>query len=78
MAQTIFICVLAVIMAEVYVRTRHPKIYALLNSAAGIAGMILLRYFTAGIWEITPYNSALSAVLGIPGALLFYISGLGG
>lgn len=77
MGQAIFLCVIAVIVAEVYARTRHPKIYALLNSAAGVAIMLLLRHFTAGVWEITPYNSALSAVLGIPGALLIYIVGAG-
>lgn len=76
MVEIIVLSVLAVIVTEVYAHTRHPKLFAFFNSAAGVGGMLLSQYLTTGGFTVTMYNSALSAILGIPGAVLIYIAGV--
>lgn len=78
MIEVVVLCVLGVLTAEIYVRTKHPKLYALVNSALGLGGILLIRFATAGEIAVTGYNSAFSAILGIPGAILVYISQIGG
>ena len=76
MVEIIVLSVLAVIVAEVYAHARRPKLFAFFNSAAGVGGMLLSQYLTTGGFTVTMYNSALSAILGIPGAVLIYIAGV--
>lgn len=78
MAEIAVLCVFAVIVTEIYARTKHPKLSALINSGLGIGGMLLSQILAVGTVCVTPYNAALSAILGIPGAVLLYIFNLWG
>lgn len=79
MAEILILCALGVIVAEIYARTRRPKLYAFLNSAAGVGSMLLVQYMTGNGFLVNAYSSALSAILGVPGAaLLFIINVTGG
>ena len=76
MAEIAVFCVLALIITEIYARTKHPKLYAFINSVLGIAVMLSTQFFGSGTLCVTPYNSAFSAILGVPGALALFIIGL--
>ena len=78
MAEIIMLCVMAVTVAEVYVRTRRPKLYALINSVLGVGGMLLSQYMLTGEMTVTAYNAAFSAIMGVPASLLMLILGYGG
>lgn len=77
MAQILVLCTFGVIVTEIYIRTRRPKLYAFLNSAAGVGTMLLMQYIAGG-FAVNAYNSALSAILGIPGAVLLFIVNITG
>lgn len=77
MSEIAGICVLAVIMAGIYARTAHPKLYAFFNTAAGVVSLVASQiYFTGTVSGITPYSAALSVILGVPGTALHYFLGL--
>ena len=73
MAEIVILCVLALIVGEVYIRTKRPKLYALLNTAAGAGVLLVLQLAAKGEICITGFNTALSGILGIPGAVLCFI-----
>lgn len=73
MAEIIILCVMGLIMAEVYVRTKRPKLYAFLNTAAGTGGMLLVQLITKSEICVTGFNTAISGILGMPGAVLCVI-----
>lgn len=77
MAEIIILAVFGVIITEIYARTRRPKLYAFVNTALGIGSLILWQALSGTI-NLTAYNSALSAILGIPGTVLLYIMSIGG
>ncbi len=77
MAEIIVLCVMGVIMCEIYSRTKRPKLYALLNTAAGAGGLFLLQLFLDGVY-INNFNSAISGILGVPGVILCALLGTGG
>lgn len=77
MAEIMILVVLGLIITEVYARTRRPKLYAFINTAVGIASLVLFQV-SGGIINITAFNSAFSAILGIPGTVLLYIMSIGG
>ncbi len=71
MAEITVICILAVFVAVLYGKTAHPKLYAFLNAAAGVLSLAASQiYFGSGPENITPYNTALSVILGVPGTVL--------
>ncbi len=76
MAGIFVLCVFGVIMTEIYVRTKRPKAFALMNTLLGVGVMLLIRGIMGGAICVTGYSAALSAILGIPGAALIYILGL--
>lgn len=78
MAEIIALCVLAVIMGEIYSGTRRPKLYALLNTAAGTGCMMLLHLFLNSAISVNSYSCAFSGILGIPGAILVSLLQTGG
>ena len=78
MVEIIILCTLAVIMSEVYSKTKHPKLYALLNTAAGAGSLILSQLVLKGEICINSYNCAFSGILGIPGAILLSLIHTGG
>ena len=74
MAEITVICILTVLMAVLYGRTAHPKLYAFFNAVSGVLSLAASQiYFGGGIETITPYNTALSVVLGVPGTVLHRI-----
>lgn len=77
MAEIVILCVMGVIMCEVYSRTKHPKLYALLNTAAGVGSLFLWQFFSDCVC-INNFNSAVSGILGIPGVILCALLGTGG
>ncbi len=71
MAEIILICIAALIMAAVYSGSRHPKMYAFINTAAGVLSLAASEMlFSGNLNGINYYNTALSAILGVPGTLL--------
>lgn len=77
MAEIITLCFMGLIMCEIYARTKRPKLYALLNTAAG-AGSLFLWQFLSDSVCINNFNSAVSGILGIPGVILCTLLGTGG
>ncbi len=77
MWETVILCGLGLVMAEIYSRTRRPKLYAFLNSALGVGSMLMMRLITEG-FSVTSFNSAFSAILGVPGTALIYIMNISG
>lgn len=77
MAETIILCIMGAVMCEIYSRTKRPKFYALLNTAAGAGSLFLLQFFSDGVC-INNFNSAVSGILGIPGVILCALLGTGG
>ena len=71
MSEIILICVSAVIVAVIYSRSRCPKLYALINTAAGILSLAACEMlFTGNLNGIDIWDTALSAILGVPGTML--------
>ncbi|MCR4779739.1 MAG: hypothetical protein K5876_01445 [Ruminiclostridium sp.] len=71
------ICAAAVIMAGIYARTAHPRLYAFFNIAAGAVSLVASEiYFAGSAAGITPYSAALSVILGVPGTALHYFIGM--
>lgn len=71
MWETAVICAAALLMAALYSRTEHPKLYAFLNMTAGALSLVLTEIvFDGGTAGITPYNAALSVILGVPGTVV--------
>ena len=66
-----FILISALIMTGIYIRTKRPKLYALGGALTG--GLVLVMFSVFCGIEINFYNSALSAVLGISGAVTIWI-----
>lgn len=78
MVETVIMCVLAIIMGEIYSRTARPKLYALLNTAAGVGGLLLSQLMINGDICVNNYNCAFSGILGIPGTILVCLLQIGG
>lgn len=72
MYEILILCLLGVIMTEIYSRTKRPKLYAFLNVIIGSGSFIVLQSLTDTL-SVTNFNSALSAILGVPGTVLIYI-----
>lgn len=77
MAEIISLCVMGAIMCEIYARTKRPKLYAFLNTAAGAGSLFLWQFFSDCVC-INNFNSAVSGILGIPGVILCALLGTGG
>lgn len=71
MAEWIFLIGAALLLTELYVRTKHPKRNAVLNGLLGVAALIGSALLLGGSPEVSPFGAALSAVLGVPGAALY-------
>ena len=67
-----FILISALIMTGIYIRTKRPKLYAVFGALSGVLGLTVLSVLS-GNMEINLVNSALSAILGIPGAVMVWI-----
>ncbi len=78
MLEIVTLCVLALMMGEIYARTKRPKLYAVLNVAAGTGSFIALQFFLNGAININNLNGAISGILGIPGAILCVLLQYGG
>lgn len=65
------IMVCAFIMTEIYIRTKRPKLYAFIGALSGVSGLVLVSVFCE--IRVNFLNSALSAILGIPGAVMVWI-----
>ncbi len=78
MVEAVILCALALIMGEIYTRTKHPKLYALLNTAAGVGCMLLAQFCLNGTIRVNSFNGAVSGILGVPGAILCAILQIGG
>lgn len=78
MAEIIVIGIAGLIMCEIYSRTKRPKLYALLNTAAGAGSLLLWQFLSGGTVCINNFNSAVSGILGIPGVILCALLGTGG
>jgi len=78
MAEIVILCVLAIAMGEIYSRTKRPKLYALLNTAAGAGSLILSQLIINGGICLNSYNCAFSGILGIPGTVLISLLQTGG
>lgn len=71
MAEWIFLAAAALIVTELYARTKHPKRSAVLNGLLGIAALLGSALLLGEAPSASPYSAALSAVLGVPGAALY-------
>jgi|GEM_PF-3165422 len=69
----IFLVLLAFSMISVYIRTKKPKRFAVLNSAAGLISFAAVRLFTVGTVSFSVGSAGLSAILGIPGVFLYIL-----
>ena len=64
------LCTAAVIMAVMYSNTRYPKAYAFANIMSGALSLVASEMiYGGGLGGITPYNAALSVILGVPGTI---------
>lgn len=77
MLEIVILVVLGLIMTEAYIHTKRPKLYAALNTAFGAISLVLVQTLSGG-FNVTIYNSAISAILGVPGTILLYIMNTGG
>lgn len=74
MAEISAVCAAAVLMAALYGKTAHPKLYAFINAGTGVLSLAASQLYSGGgIESITPYNTALSVILGVPGTVLHRI-----
>lgn len=78
MAEILILCGLALIMSQIYSRTKKPKLYALLNTSAGVGVLLLARILINGGICINNFSCALSGILGVPGAILVSFIEFGG
>lgn len=78
MTEIILLCAMAIAVTEVYVRTRRPKRYALINSALGVGSMLFFQHMLTDEITVTAFNTAFSAIMGVPASLLMLILGYGG
>lgn len=69
----IFLAAAALLMTELYARTRRPKLYAVLNSTAGIAVLLGFSAVMGAQIKVSWFGAGLSAVLGVPGAALYLL-----
>lgn len=77
MAEILILCAAAVLMACIYSRTKHPKLYAFINICAGASSLILSEILMhSSLENINFYNTALSVILGVPGTLLHGFAGM--
>ncbi len=72
MTEIIILSILGILMAELYTRTKRPKLYALLNTSLGGIALAFVQAVSGGMIIIDSYNAAFSAILGLPGAVLVY------
>ncbi len=66
-------CVIGIIMIIYYARRKHTVRSALAGMLTGGAALILLHYFGDSLGYAPPvnlFNTAVSLVLGVPGAAL--------
>lgn len=75
MTEIIVLCVMGVIMSEIYVHTKRPKLYALINSLLGTGSMLCSQFLAGGEINISGYNAAFSAIAGVPATVLSLIIG---
>lgn len=78
MVEIVILGISALFMSEIYSRTRRPKLYAFLNTAAGAGALLLSQLAVNGEICINNYSCALSGILGVPGAVLVMLLGIGG
>ncbi len=78
MPEIIILCLLALIMSEIYVRTKRPKLYAFLNAAIGTGSLIVMQFLIKGAITLNNFNGAVSGILGVPGAILCILLQTGG
>lgn len=71
MAEWIFLAAAALLVTELYARTRRPKRYAVLNGLLGVAALLGAAFLFGESAAVSPFGAALSAVLGVPGAALY-------
>ncbi len=77
MAEIVILCAAAVIMAYIYSKTAHPKLYAFINICAGASSLILAEVLSNHSLErVTVFNTALSVILGVPGTILHGLAGI--
>lgn len=70
MPEIIAVCVCGTVMAALYKRTDKPKLYAFFNAAAGALSLVAEELvFVGDLNGVTPYNAALSVILGVPGTI---------
>ena len=65
--------ILGIIMIVYYAKRKHTVSSALFGMTSGAAALVLLHYFGGYIGYAPPlnlFNTAVSLVLGIPGAVL--------
>ena len=65
--------ILGIIMIVYYAKRKHTVSSALIGMTSGAAALVLLHYFGGYIGYAPPlnlFNTAVSLVLGIPGAVL--------
>ncbi|MCM1333830.1 MAG: hypothetical protein NC084_09520 [Bacteroides sp.] len=71
MAEWIFLAATALIVTELYARTKRPKRYAVLNGLLGVAALLGFALLTEDAPTVNSFGAALSAILGVPGAALY-------
>lgn len=74
MAEIIFVVISAAVMTAFYCRTEHPKMYAFLNTAAGLAVLTAESFLSGNMFG--SFGAALAAVFGMPGAALHIMLGM--
>lgn len=71
------LCGAAVLMAALYTRTAHPKLYAFFNTAVGTLSLIASEMMFSGeLSGLTFYNTALSVIFGVPGTIAHRLIGM--
>ena len=71
MTLAIVLLISAFIMALLYKRTEHPKLYAFCGMLAGVVSLAAAEIMMNGsVSGINVYSTALSVFLGLPGTLL--------
>lgn len=73
MTDIFILCGLGLIMAELYMHTKRPKLYAVMNSVAGAAALISMQLLGVLSSAVNSFSSGFCAVMGIPGAVLMFI-----
>lgn len=68
-AQIIGICLTALLMSEIYLHTKRPKLYAFVSIASGCAALLIYKLMIS-TGSINFFNVSIAAVLGVPGVIL--------